>query len=198
MSNLEFIEYIKAECKKHNVTLLVGKGKKLNYKDAKIRVAGWFSDNPATLAYAKLDPDCISTIVHEYCHMLQWLDKWPLWTESLNRDDDHIFDTWLNGKDYNPRTIRAAIKRIQKVELDCEKRSVKLIKKYNLNVNIEQYIKNANSYIYLYTYMLEFRKWPKKGPSKFPKINKLMPTKFLNNYSKLSDEIKDLYTLYCY
>ncbi len=198
MTNIEFIEYVKAQCKIYGVNLVIGKGKQLNYPDAGIRISGYFCSNPPELAYAKFSHDAISIILHEYCHMLQWIDNFPLYIESLKKEDDGKLDEWLLGKEFKYKSISTSIRRIQKIELDCEKRAIKLSKKLKLNIDIPKYIKDANSYVFLYTMILEKRKWPKNIPAGVSKIHKIMPDKFIRNYTTLPPEYKVLYEKYCY
>jgi len=102
-------------------------------------------------------------------------------------------DKWLNGKEI--KFIKNKIDKIKYLELDCEKRAVKNIKKYNLPVNIETYIQKANSYILFYNYVKETRQWSKPGNAPYALKNKelwsLCPTKFMPDsyYEKIPRKI---------
>lgn len=197
MTSNNFIDDLKEKCKEANVKLVFGKGKYIKYFGTNIKVSGYFADNPATLVCSMNNSHCMQTLVHESCHMDQWSEKMKLWVHSSNCGDDDIFDKWLLGKDFPEYKMIRIINRIQQIELDCERRSVEKIKQYNLKINIEEYIKNANSYIYLYTYIKEKRKWPDKAPYKIKKIMDLMPSRFLKDYSKLKPEVRKVFEL-CY
>ena len=90
-------------------------------------------------------------------------------------------DDWLLGKDV--KNIEERIDQVKWLELDCEKRTVKNMIKYNLPVNISSYIQKANSYILFYNYIKETRLWCKMGNSPDEKSNKslwsLCPDKFM-------------------
>src|ERR1035437_9183028 len=162
MDKQEFIEKIKTDCKKNNVKFIAGKGKQINY-DNNTKVGGYFSDTPPILAYANGHKDSLELLIHESSHMDQWIEGMDLYKTSRKKDDDGVFDNWLAGTNFSKQKINAAIDRIQAIELDCEQRSVKKIKKYNLPLDVETYIKKANSYIFLYTLMRENSKWTKTG-----------------------------------
>jgi hypothetical protein len=83
------------------------------------------------------------------------------------------------------------LKKIQAVELDCEKRTVKKIKKYNLPINIDRYIKEANACLWWYTSVTITRRWDGQQYSR-PSVLKLMPTHFNNDYTVLPDNFLEL------
>lgn len=197
MTSNEFIELIKNECKERGVVIKIGKGKYINYGKG-FRVSGYFSTSPEILAFATKHKGFLETLVHESCHMDQWYEKDKVWQISAKYDDDNVFDNWITQKDYPLSKVFKSIDRIQLVELDCEKRSVKKIKKYDLPIDIKQYIKRANSYLFLYTFIKVKRKWPDKGPYYIKQIVDLMPDKFLKDYSYLSPELCKLYEYKCY
>ncbi len=197
MTSNNFIKYVKQECKKHGVILKIGSGKEINYGSG-FRVAGYFTNDPPLLACASNNNSFLSILVHESCHMDQYLENDKLWVESCKKEDDDLFDGWITNEQYPLFKVFRSIDRIQQIELDCEKRSVKKIIKFNLPINIQHYIKDANSYLFLYTFMKEKRKWPSISPGRVKEIIKLMPDKFLKDYSKLSPELYDLYNSKCY
>ena len=96
---------------------------------------------------------------------------------------------WLAGE--RVRNIHKAIALCRDLELDNEKRSVKLIKKFNLNVNIDSYIKRANAYVQFYNYLMISRKWcaTTNIPYKNTRLLKVMPVKFNMDYSRLSKKV---------
>ena len=89
------------------------------------------------------------------------------------------------------RNIKKWIGWARDLELDNEKRSVKLIKKFNLNVNIDSYIKRANAYVQFYNYLMISRKWcaTTNIPYKNNRLLKVMPAKFNMDYNKLSKKV---------
>lgn len=93
--------------------------------------------------------------IHEYCHFLQWKEGSPLWDSGY--DAGVYFDKWLEGK-HDTCTIDY-VRNIQKMELDCDKRVLKIIKDNKLPVNVNSYIKESNSYIWSYNIMFENRRF---------------------------------------
>ena len=102
---------------------------------------------------------------------------------------------WLDGE--NHRNITKHISVARDLELDNEKRSVKLIKKFKLPIDVKLYIKKANAYVLFYNYMLITRRWckPNNSPSRNPILLAECSDKFDMRYDKLSDDILDAFIL---
>jgi hypothetical protein len=108
--------------------------------------------------------------IHEFCHFLQWRDG----PKKIHAGFDRAakFWDWLNNK----RKINPGVDLLQELELDCEKRAVRLIKKYNLPVDITKYCQSANVYISSYLFIEEKRSWFKRsGASTNPDIYSYFP-----------------------
>lgn len=90
--------------------------------------------------------DIFDIFVHEYCHFLQWKDEIPLWAEA--RGANKNLDDYLEDKQ-NSCSIED-LRMVQKLELDCDRRAVELIKAYNLPVDLDRYIVESNGYILSY------------------------------------------------
>ena len=188
----DFIAYVKAECKKNGVKCDLRKV--TNVRLAKgIKCSGWFDsdNNPPILVCSMNRPDFLEILVHEFCHMQQWIEQCPKWVEA--GDSMNYIDAWLSGK--NIKDIKKYIDLSRDLELDNEKRSVKMIKKFDLDIDIESYIKKANSYIMFYNWMLESRKWstPKNSPYKNKRLLSVMPSSFTMNYTKMTEKIRKIY-----
>ena len=128
----------------------------------------------------------LGVLVHEFAHMTQWLDNCKAWKDSMNHPDD--VDDWLNGKEL--KNIKRTIAVTRNLELDNEKRSVKLMKQWDLPIDIKDYTQKANAYIQFYNWLYFTRRWcsPENSPYKNPKVYKEMPTVFRMNYRKMSDK----------
>jgi hypothetical protein len=83
----------------------------------------------------------------------------------------------------------------RELELDNEKRSVRIIKKFGLDVDIDSYIKKANAYIYFYNRLLATRKWatPNNSPYGNQKIIEKMPRYFKADYSITPKRIEKVF-----
>jgi len=84
-------------------------------------------------------------LLHEFCHYWQWK------TGFLGRKDDQgnlIYGKILDGIEVTPEEREIARKFVSYSEYDCEKRTVFLIKRWNLQdiVSIKDHIRSANTY----------------------------------------------------
>lgn len=198
-----FIKDLKKSCKDHKVNLRLENSPKIRYAK-NMYVSGYFQDEPAELAVAiKMNEDkWLSILVHESCHMDQWLENTNIWKlqNSKYGDINQILDDKLSGKkEYSLKQFKEALNKCLRLELDCEKRSVKKIKKYNLDIDIKEYIKKANAYIFFYSIMASTYKWCDTAPYKIEEIYKIMPDKFLRVKDYIHDKkMLDLYKKYCY
>jgi hypothetical protein len=186
-----FVELVKAECKKNGVKYKLNPVKYLKLS-GNIRCSGYFDDGEKpTLAVAMNKPTAIEILVHEYSHMTQWLDGIDLWKQGGVGVTK--IDKWLSGKKISG--IDEAFETAIALELDNEKRSVKNIKKFGLEIDVDLYIKKANSYLQFYLWMKETRKW--SNPNNLPYENRallaVMPSNFKMNYGKLSSKLRKVF-----
>jgi len=186
MSNVtEFVKYVKSECRKHGIKFVLKYSKTVRTPE-NIKCTGYCEpDDLKELVVAKKDPNWLMTLVHEYGHLTQWADQSKEWTDSYSIDN---VDDWLNGKDMP--NIKKALAVTRDLELDNEKRSVKLIKEWNLPIDIKVYTRKANAYVQFYNYLHYTRRWckPENSPSRNPKIWKKMPSTFRMNYEILEEK----------
>lgn len=157
-----FMIDLKKQCKQHGIRLYLPKTKnvKFNSKDFS---SGYFDEE--TLACATARKDYITTLIHESCHLDQYLEKSKLWEACT----DNEFDDWLAGRYVeNPEKHIDAYKWL---ELDCEKRSVKKFKKYGIPFNESEYIQKANAYVQFYNYMKYSRRWCSKKNTPYTNKN---------------------------
>jgi len=134
----------------------------------------------------------LGVLVHETCHMDQYLND----TESWCNYDGASIDDWIAGKNFLKRRIYETIDSTQELELDCEIRTVKKIKKFQLPIDIEEYTKKANAYIFFHQFLKESRHWPEPPRTLYnDKIWQAMPAYFLprSEYLILPDEYRKLY-----
>lgn len=206
MKSSEFIEKIKQECRAAGVTYLFPETEKVDYPGTgNMQVSGYFDDKIGpTLACAigKPERDWYEILVHESCHMNQWIERDPLWLNIYANgiDCDKGMDEWLSGKQFHVDEYTYYIRTMQAVEIDCEKRSVKKILELDLDIDVIDYIKRANSYLFFYSVMLETHKWCDTAPYNVPEIVNIMPGYFLeeSDYHKVPTEVLNLYKEKCY
>lgn len=138
--------------------------------------------------------------VHEYCHFRQWVERPMLFSsdEQVNQFYEFLYEkrTTISRKALQKGT-RSAIR----TELDCEKRTVKQIEKWKLPIDISNYIKTSNAYIYSYAYALALKlslRGMKISPSMSSPVINAMPDYFLDQYIPIPDEYAKLITKHCY
>jgi len=194
-----FVKYVRHECRRYGCKL------KLIYKselvdDDNSIYSGHFLDDPLELVVATrvLYTTFLSTLVHEYSHMEQWRDKSKYYVQGYRGWDSwDIMNRWLQGHEFKRTTINRSINVIRNCEVDCERRAIKNIKKFNIPVNIKSYCQKANVYIYFHNYIKKTRVWDcKKEPNDCPQILKAMPDNLDGDYSKMPRKIMRLYKKY--
>ena len=192
-----FLEHIKTECNKFGVEIKEYQEKFINLSE-NIQCSGFFDDSvnspyvdKPTLAYANSFIDSPEVIIHEYCHMTQWLEGIELWRKA--NDSMVIVDKWLEGQDFD--NIDIHLSNVRDLELDNEKRTVEMIKKWSLPIDIELYTKKANAYVQFYNYLKETRRWSKPGraPYSVIEILNVMSDKFDMNYLELESNIREIF-----
>jgi hypothetical protein len=104
-----------------------------------------------------------------------------------------LVDDWLQGEEVPNIKKHLAVSR--ELELDNEKRSVRIIKKFDLDVDIDNYVKKANAYVYFYNRLLATRKWPtpKNSPYSNQRIIEKMPRYFKADYSITPKRIEKVF-----
>ena len=156
-----------------------------------IRCSGYFEDSEKLLVVAMKSPIALEILVHEFGHLTQYLDNCKPW-KNLGDSLDNTF-SWLSGKSVS--NIEKHIDAVKLMELDNERRSVQIIKKFNLKIDIKLYIKKANSYIYFYNMIKKTRRWssPNNSPYNNKNILAIMPDKFQKTYKTTPKKIQTVF-----
>jgi hypothetical protein len=102
-------------------------------------------------------------------------------------------DEWLNGTDV--KNIKKYLALSRDLELDNEKRSVALIKKWDLDIDVDEYTRKANAYVLFYNYLYHTRRWsdPKNSPYTNQNIIGKMSNKFNMRYNEMSKKYLELF-----
>lgn len=171
----KLISDIMIKCVKHGINF------RLEYVDQvdqeNIACSGYFDEDTLAVATKKDKmQDWLDILVHESCHLDQFLAGPKVWTP----DEEALFivEKWVHGKNVAKHTLEKGFKNTIALELDCEKRTVKKMDKYKIPYNKTQYIQKANSYLFSYTYAFVNKSWYSK-PYENPKIYHNMPKRFL-------------------
>lgn len=186
----KFFSHVRQECKKNNVEFELSEHPFLVLSD-QIKCGGYFDSDIPKLACAVGNKSFKELLIHEYCHMTQWLEKFPLWDESI--ESINLIDEWIGKKQVG--NIKKHIKLAKELELDNEKRVVQTIIKWNLDIDIKKYTKKANAYVLFYLYLQESRKWsiPGNAPYENQRILDLMSEEFDMDYEVLDPKIRKVF-----
>jgi hypothetical protein len=186
----KFIQFVKDECKRYGIKCDLRNTKYVKLYNT-INCAGWFDSDNKKLVVAMNRPDALSILVHEYAHLTQWRDslinKCELWSKSsvsLNR-----VEAWLSGK--RIRDIKHHLSINRDLELDNEKRTVKLIRKHGLSINVADYTRRANAYVQSYNWLYYTRRWSSPGNSPYTNeiIINAVSDKFNMRYDRMSNKV---------
>jgi phosphorylcholine metabolism protein LicD len=186
----EFVKYVKSECKKYGVKCDLRKTKYVRLS-GNIKCSGYFDEDAPALVCSMNRKDWIEILAHEFSHLTQWVEQIDIWKKCMVSMP--LVDDWLQGEDVPNIKKHLAVSR--ELELDNEKRSVRIIKKFGLDVDIDNYIKKANAYIFFYTRLLATRKWatPNNSPYTNKRIIEKMPTYFRRDYSIIPSKIEKVF-----
>jgi hypothetical protein len=166
--------------------------------------SGFFRDDDPQLVVACAKParEWVKILVHETCHRDQWIEQCPEWRKTVNGHDPLTWlDEWLrHDTELRGAKLSAVLTASAAIELDCEKRSVEKIKEFELPIDLWEYRKKANAYVWFYQAMRYSRRWWVKGKSPYQvdAVWKAMPNDFDNDYTKIPRKFKDLILEHCF
>lgn len=195
----QIVRIVKEECNALGVKFHRGRGQTVQFGEEKLRTSGYFYDGETEkgssypiLAIAT-NPNSLTILVHEYCHMQQWIDQDPVWTKISNHGQ--IWD-WVEGMDgFSDDELNQSAEAYYQLELDCEKRAIKKHIQWKTGINLTEYIQKSNAYTMFYFYMREHRVWysPGKEPYNVKKVWSAMPKTFDFNREKWYNKVHKLY-----
>ena len=195
----KFIRDLQRRCKKYKITFLMSGLDYVEWGDSKSN--GFFDPekNRMAISIGKPVDKWLNTLVHESCHFDQWVQRDHHWTSMMQYEPDactRLFNHWVYGEKKISKEVAIIMARIMRdLELDCERRTIEKIKKYNLPIDIKEYAKGAGAYVMFYNYIAKHKKWYKIGkePYNNKKIRALMPTNLRGKYDVLSPKLEKLY-----
>lgn len=163
------------------------------------KASGYFNEDVLFLALG--NPNYVTTAIHEYCHVDQWAAGSPLWDKTSDADVV-LWSDFVAGKSLLDReAVKRATRHIRNLELDCEKRTIRQIEKYDLPVEIPRYVQRANAYMFYHSAMAVFRGYAKhKSPYQDERVWKTMPKHFLTTeeYDNPSQDFLLRCRIHCY
>lgn len=147
-----------------------------------IQCSGYFDDKTCVLAFAvgKSVEAWVTTMIHEYCHMMQFKAGLSVWTEVDKINASVVVDKWLEGVDYSDEILDRAVQGLIDLERDCEQKTSQMLRSHNAPIDVSVYNQKANAYIIFYKEMRQTRKWydPMNPPYANEAIYSLMPTDY--------------------
>lgn len=189
----QLLKTIKFECKANNIQLYLGAGKSVRTPDG-FKCGGYFCAEGRKLAVARKNSNWVMILLHEYCHLLQWLENCEEWANSNKFRIDYI-SAWLSNRYVRKSKLDDVFYKTMALEHDCEKRRIDyLIKMKVSKFKIKQEIQKSNAYILFYLYVKKNRIWNlPKYPSKIKKIWSECPKNFNYNIHTSFQRIEHLY-----
>lgn len=187
----EFVRDVKKTARANGIKYTAPLTKTVNIGD-NVRVSGYFDPEGMELAFARKHQMWLGVLVHESCHMDQFLENCPIWKEAC---DNSVIWEWLEGARFSKKRVIESINLSRELELDCEKRSVRKIKEWGLPIDIKTYTRKANSYVLFYNWLKRTRKWckPNNTPYSNSEVWMAAPAYWLNDYSEIPKKLEKMF-----
>lgn len=196
--NQSFVQHVKAECRRFKIKCIFSPYDKIFIDNA--NYGGYFDNYERKLVVTNgSERWIISTLVHEFSHMEQWIYEDPIFFGTLRGGycSLRVMDEWIEGKEFAPSTITQAVSMVRDCELDCERRALVNIAKYNIHLNIEHYCQEANAYVLSFNYVKKYRKKDFENSQLDDRIVKLMPKDLDSmDYTTLSKTHEKIFNRY--
>jgi hypothetical protein len=180
---IRFLEYAKEYLEVHNKKLELFNSRNINFDGGKC--AGWCDGK--TIAIATKNSIVEEVFAHEFSHMNQAVESSPLWKENYK------FWNLLDKQNFSPKNWQFVMEIIA-LERDCEIRTIKHSKKWNLFDNAI-YAQRANLYLYFYQYVFLKQKWVSSTGIYNQVLIDEMPEKILplSNFSVIDMDLMKLF-----
>ncbi len=169
-----FIEFVRDECHRDGVRVQLVDAKYV-MSDG-LHCSGFFDSERCILKVAAQTAHWREILVHEFAHFTQWRAGTEIWR---NGDHTAFFDWVTNKVELQGARATRECYLIRDLELDCERRALRLLVKHELPLDRANYVRRANCYLYSYQLMLERRQWPPTGAHLVPELYPLVPDRLL-------------------
>ncbi len=172
------------------------------------KCSGFFTHLPTPLlAFHTEGPNAESVMLHEAQHMEQWHENCKSWREYMLTSTVAVEDLmflWIDKQiELKPAQARKYAQLSANVELDCERRTARLIrrlkKESKTTIDVKDYIQKANSSVLFWKMVGKSRQWYTIGkrPYELPEVYSEFPTTFSLDYTKLPKKYERLYEQHC-
>lgn len=182
----DFLKYVVEVCLEHSISIHLYPSLYILDPKSGAKFDGWFDEEkPEQISlhvslYSQDSSNALATLVHEFNHVCQFIqvpkDLYPHGTKEAGERYER-WEQWINHETELSETEADQLTReAARFEWDCEERSIQMIKVMDLPINIQEYTKSANSYVFSYTLLRKYRKWYSTPPSKIPELCNMVPT----------------------
>lgn len=176
-----YLEYVQARCAEHGVSLVL-----LPKKHTRDGDVGVFDDKALRLTVCAAREDWLPILAHECAHLNQWAERADVFM-ACREDDWKDYDDALAGsRRLTPRALVGVTRRIQRVELDAERRALRMIRAYKLTPDVRAYTRGANYDVWRYEIARRLGRWPEAHDEAV----KLMPDRLMRA-SRIGDPPAD-------
>jgi hypothetical protein len=200
-----FVADVVEACASARVTLTLSPTEKVTQpgESEELGCSGFFigKDRQLTVAMRKPAHEWLPVLLHEFGHMQQWLERPSefCWDDLLLE----LFWEWLDGRrELLPEHAEKLADMALWYELDCEEQTAKrILESPGLELDHSDYVRRANSYLYLYPLIAKHRKWASRCPPyKVPEIQELMNDKFAprEKYWLVPPKVEELFIKKCF
>lgn len=186
----KFINHVHSHLRKNKFKLVLHLDE---LKIGKNSVSGYFSEEDKEIVISLKESDWLEVLVHEYNHFIQFISNESSYISLTQGDSNYLSEMWEwidKESEFEEKRLDVMFQTVREMELDCERRTVEMIKQYNLPINLEEYIFTANVYLYFYSFVRKFRCWFKENIS----IKEM--TEFSEMNFSLDDDFSKLPKLY--
>jgi hypothetical protein len=173
-----------------------------------VKCSGFFVDIPEPmLAFPLEGSESETTMLHESQHMEQWHENCKAWrdhmvTSTIGAED--LLFLWIDGKvEMNNVQSHGFAQLACNVELDCDKRTVRLMRRLKkegkTEIDVKVYTQKANAYAMFWKFVGESKHWYEMGrqPYVLPEVYEQFPNTFNLDYSELPRKFKRLFEKHC-
>ncbi len=174
-----FLDHVRAECRRYKVRLYLSRGRNIRCDDGAMATGefeGWRWEGTLRVSVGRCYQSAwLGVMAHEFGHMMQWVEHDAAWRAVGG--SNRLF-RWLDHKvECRPATVLRDIRAHQAMELDADRRALAMIRRFDLPVDRDEYVRAANAYIWSYVYTAAHRRW--NGVSSPPSVLAMMPTRLL-------------------
>lgn len=197
----QIIEKIRKDCEAHDISLFLVNEETVEING--IACSGVFDAKSRSIRVAtkKAKQDWFEILMHEYCHMLQFVSN------SKKFCDLSIFDTtittlldlWLDHKiELNEGQSLDIILKIIDMEKECEEMVVNLIHSEGLPIDTNRYTQKANAYLLSYLLVRTKRQWTDDQPYTVEEVIAAMPTTFKVDFVTPDPKLLEVIEKHCF